>query len=85
MLFAGYPILAFYLDPEPETGGGYNLGGINGSGQIPSIGLFSLIDKDTPQSAYTHTSLETGDTFELVFSDEFNVDGRTFYDGELPS
>lgn len=41
----------------------------------------SLIDDDTPDDAKTHTSVN-GDKWELVFSDEFNVEGRTFYSGE---
>ncbi|KAK6204759.1 glucan synthase subunit [Scheffersomyces amazonensis] len=41
----------------------------------------SLIDPDTPQDAYTHISKD-GDTWNLVFSDEFNVIGRTFYSGD---
>lgn len=40
-----------------------------------------LIDEDTPESAKTHTSHD-GSTWDLVFSDEFNVDGRTFYPGD---
>jgi hypothetical protein len=27
--------------------------------------------------------METGETWDLIFSDEFNNDGRTFWDGEL--
>jgi beta-glucanase (GH16 family) len=42
-----------------------------------------LIDPDTPQAAMTRTSA-TGKKQKLVFSDEFNVDGRTFYDGDDP-
>jgi len=86
MLFAGYPVLTYYLTPNRHgTNGAYNLGGVNASGQIPSIGNFhTLIDKDTPQSAYTHTSLETGEVWELVFSDEFDSPGRTFYNGDDP-
>ena len=82
MLFAGYPIISYYTRSTKTTG--YNLGGINGTGQIPDMGLFSLIDPDTPESAYTHESLETGDSWDLVFSDEFNRDGRTFYSGDDP-
>ena len=51
------------------------------TGQIPNIGPFQLIDRDTPESAYTHTSYETGETWDLVFSDEFNNPGRTFWPG----
>ncbi|KAK4685737.1 beta-glucan synthesis-associated protein KRE6, partial [Tremellales sp. Uapishka_1] len=84
-LFCVYPILSQTLEKTSSTLGAYNLGGINSTGQIPSItGLRTLIDADTPTSAYTHTSLETGDEWELVFSDEFNTDGRTFYDGDDP-
>jgi beta-glucanase (GH16 family) len=42
-----------------------------------------LIDPDTPQSAMTRKSYD-GSTQKLVFSDEFNTDGRTFYDGDDP-
>lgn len=51
------------------------------SGQLPDIGPFQLIDRDTPESAYTHVSMETGETWDLVFSDEFNTPGRTFWPG----
>jgi beta-glucanase (GH16 family) len=51
------------------------------TGQLPDIGPFQLIDRDTPESAYTHTSFETGETWDLVFSDEFNTPGRTFWPG----
>lgn len=64
--------------------GGFNIGGINASGQIAEIGNFGLIDKDTPQDVYTKTSYIDGSTLELVFSDEFNTDGRTFYPGDDP-
>lgn len=49
------------------------------------MGNWGLIDIHTPQSAYTTTSL-TGDGTELdlVFSDEFNTAGRTFYPGDDP-
>lgn len=41
----------------------------------------SLVDPDTPQDARTATALD-GSKWTLVFSDEFNKEGRTFYDGE---
>ncbi|KAK8846852.1 hypothetical protein IAR55_005940 [Kwoniella newhampshirensis] len=87
MLFAGYPILSFYYGNDRSSGSntsGYNLGGINGSGQYPALGNFpSLIDPDTPQSAYQKTG-QNGDDWVLVFSDEFNKPGRTFFDGDDP-
>ncbi|RKP32454.1 beta-glucan synthesis-associated [Metschnikowia bicuspidata] len=41
----------------------------------------SLIDPDTPPSAHTKTT-RTGQTWTLTFSDEFNMEGRTFYEGD---
>src|SRR5215813_12087589 len=68
------------------TQGGFNLGGINATGQIASMsGNFGLIDLDTPQDAYTKYSYQNpNDEWDLVFSDEFNQDGRTFYPGDDP-
>lgn len=40
-----------------------------------------LIDPDTPDSALTKTAMD-GSDWNLVFSDEFNKEGRTFYDGD---
>jgi hypothetical protein len=42
-----------------------------------------LVDPDTPMEARTRISA-TGKKQKLVFSDEFNKDGRTFYDGDDP-
>jgi len=48
-------------------------------------GNLGLIDKDTPQEAYTKKSYTHPDqVLQLVFSDEFNQDGRTFYPGDDP-
>ncbi|EPQ51074.1 beta-glucan synthesis-associated [Gloeophyllum trabeum ATCC 11539] len=82
-LFAGYPIAAYYNRAQ-LTAVGYNYGGINGSGQIADLpGMPSLIDPETPQSAYAYTGTD-GKSYKLVFSDEFNTDGRTFYPGDDP-
>ncbi|KAG8904179.1 hypothetical protein FRB99_002127 [Tulasnella sp. 403] len=84
-LFAGFPLITYFTQHPLTTLGGYNLGGINSSGQVPSMtGNWALIDKDTPQEAYTYTSYQDGSTLELVFSDEFNVDGRSFLPGDDP-
>ena len=66
--------------------GGFNIGGINASGQIPAFaGNYGLIDRDTPHSAYTRSSYtDPSAELQLVFSDEFNVEGRTFYPGNDP-
>ena len=45
---------------------------------------FALIDKDTPTEAHTKKPYTSQDEFVLVFSDEFNTDGRSFYPGDDP-
>lgn len=48
-------------------------------------GNWGLIDLDTPQSAYIKQSYHDPEVkLQLVFSDEFNTDGRTFYPGDDP-
>jgi hypothetical protein len=80
-VFAGWPIAASITASRGTTLGAYNLGGINSTGQVPFIpGMPSLIDSDTPQSVMARTGFD-GHPYELVFSDEFNKDGRTFWEG----
>lgn len=62
---------------------GYNLGGVNGTGQYPEVRTPSMIDPDTPDSAYTKVGYD-GETWDLAFSDEFNAEGRTFFPGDDP-
>ena len=39
-------------------------------------GNFGLIDLDTPDDVRTKTDYVSGKTWQLIFSDEFNVEGR---------
>jgi hypothetical protein len=82
----GYPILSHFLAPQKQTTqGGFNLGGTNATGQVAAFPTnFELIDLDTPQDAYTKPSYDTGEDMVLVFSDEFETDGRTFFPGDDP-
>ena len=54
------------------------MGGINATGQIMET-AFRLIDKDTPLDAYSKASPVDGKNMQLVFSDEFELEGRSFY------
>jgi len=85
-LFAGFPLVSFFTRQKLTTNGGFGVGGINATGQLPSMnGNWALIDKDTPQEVYTKPGYtDSSVNMELVFSDEFNVDGRTFYPGDDP-
>jgi hypothetical protein len=42
------------------------------------------VDPDTPSAAMVTNSLVDGRPFQLVFSDEFELAGRTFHDGHDP-
>jgi hypothetical protein len=78
-------MISFFTKHSLSDLGGFNVGGINGSGQIPSMpGKLGLIDIKTPQTAYSMPSYMDGTEMQLVFSDEFEVDGRTFYPGDDP-
>ncbi|GLB44542.1 putative beta-glucan synthesis-associated protein [Lyophyllum shimeji] len=85
-LFAGFPILTHFLSKTQTTQGGFNLGGVNATGQIADLpGNWGLIDRDTPKDVYTKKSyMNPNDEWVLVFSDEFNQDGRSFYPGDDP-
>ncbi|KDN41045.1 hypothetical protein RSAG8_07751, partial [Rhizoctonia solani AG-8 WAC10335] len=57
VLFAGYPLIDYFTNPQASTLGAYNLGGINASGQVPELPSHrGLVDADTPKSAYTRKS-----------------------------
>ncbi|KAJ7472267.1 glycoside hydrolase family 16 protein [Mycena galericulata] len=81
-LFIGYPVVTFVNNHLLTTD--LTSASVNASGQVAAIGNFGLIDLDTPSDAYTMTSLYSGKEMKLVFSDEFNTDGRTFYPGDDP-
>lgn len=83
-LFAGYPIIAFYGKAPQNDLGASNIGGTNSTGQVSAFSnMPTLIDKDTDSSVYTKTGTD-GKTYNLVFSDEFETDGRTFWPGDDP-
>lgn len=85
-LFIGFPVISFSMRHEMSRLGGFNLGGINATGQVPAMpGNYALIDKDTPKDAYQKPSwLDPSVEMQLVFSDEFNTEGRSFYPGDDP-
>ncbi len=45
---------------------------------------FSPIDPETPKDVLLKTSRRDGEQWQLVFSDEFNTEGRSFYPGDDP-
>ncbi|KAG7451540.1 glycoside hydrolase family 16 protein [Guyanagaster necrorhizus] len=83
-LFVGYPIMTYVRDQNTTTTTTTTALGVNSSGEVPDMGNFGLIDADTPEDAYTFTSWRDGSEWQLVFSDEFETEGRTFYSGDDP-
>ncbi|TIB73153.1 hypothetical protein E3Q23_03085 [Wallemia mellicola] len=82
-LFAGYPLYAYYGKTNTVSHHG-QFAHYNKTGQIPwSMPRRGLIDPDTPMENRTRIGTD-GHLYELVFSDEFNEDGRTFWPGDDP-
>ncbi|KAL8286437.1 hypothetical protein RQP46_004454 [Phenoliferia psychrophenolica] len=81
-LFGGWPIYSYKIKTGFSSSNDLNGGTI--PGQVPNItGLPGLLDADTPTSVYSRTGFD-GKEYKLVFSDEFNTDGRTFWPGDDP-
>ncbi|KAF7315656.1 hypothetical protein MIND_00081100 [Mycena indigotica] len=65
-LFIGYPVLSFRSTEIGTTSSLGNLGGRNGTGQVPDIGNWGLIDAETPEIAYVVPSWNGGEDMQLV-------------------
>ncbi|PLB47889.1 putative beta-1,6 glucan synthetase [Aspergillus steynii IBT 23096] len=87
VLFVGYPVITaaknLHKGGNPVCEAGDTLCLDVGERPVLSNLRKGLIDPDTPESAKTKTSVD-GKEWKLVFSDEFNTPGRTFYDGDDP-
>ncbi|KAG8967767.1 hypothetical protein FRC03_009316 [Tulasnella sp. 419] len=74
-------------EKERDTIRGIISGAVGGSFGPYSVAdlpnMPSLIDPETPDSVKTRMGHD-GQEYELVFSDEFNTDGRSFYPGDDP-
>ncbi|KAH8827236.1 beta-glucan synthesis-associated [Flagelloscypha sp. PMI_526] len=82
-LFIFYPVYESITN-APQLNLISNNTHVNATGQAPKFfSMPSLIDDETPESAKTRTGMD-GEDYVLVFSDEFNTDGRSFYPGDDP-
>lgn len=84
LLFIVYPVLTF-VQRELNPAGSHQCESDPNclAGDMPLLQnvRHSLIDPDTPSDKHEITG-PNGDSLRLVFSDEFNENGRTFYDGD---
>lgn len=80
MVFIIYPVLTFSGSVDGHTPQKYEILSLYSYPQLLAIRT-SLVDPDTPKSALTRKARD-GKEWKLVFSDEFNKEGRTFYDGD---
>ncbi|KAL5003473.1 beta-glucan synthesis-associated protein-domain-containing protein [Aspergillus recurvatus] len=86
VLFIGYPVVTAmkgFEKTQPRCRPGDTLCLDVGDRPLLSNIRRGLIDPDTPESAHSKMSAD-GKVWKLVFSDEFNIPGRTFYDGDDP-
>ena len=87
MLFLGYPVLHTVSTEHADHDRAMSLG--RDANNVPKLQNMnslrtSLIDPDTPMDVRNRTRYRDGKPMVLVFSDEFNQDGRSFYPGEDP-
>ncbi|KAF7355633.1 hypothetical protein MSAN_01480800 [Mycena sanguinolenta] len=82
-LFISYPVISYIREgPADKLIEGNIL--VNKTGQVAELpNIPSLVDATTPSDAMTRTGFD-GQSYTLVFSDEFSEDGRTFYPGDDP-
>ncbi|MBW0498445.1 hypothetical protein O181_038160 [Austropuccinia psidii MF-1] len=83
MLFAGWPMFTYFRQHSLKE---FLLGFSDELGfkSVPNNpNILNLIDPDTPQDVKRRIGSD-GSEYQLVFSDEFNVDGRTFWPGDDP-
>jgi hypothetical protein len=61
------------------------LGGTSAKDVAQVPGVRNMVDADTPSDAMTRASwTDPSKTLKLIWSDEFNTDGRSFYPGDDP-
>ena len=87
-LFICYPVVSYYqqnsrnqeliAENTPINNPSENIAQPAQSFKMPT-----LVDDDTPEDAKTRSGWD-GEEYVLVFSDEFNTDGRSFYRGDDP-
>ncbi|CCF49383.1 hypothetical protein NDA11_001892 [Ustilago hordei] len=84
MLFLGYPVIIEIRKQHADGTASTSLSTTNTYTTFPMEMKRGLIDQQTPAAAYNRASPVDDSKWHLVFSDEFNIPGRTFWPGEDP-
>ncbi|KAJ7114369.1 beta-glucan synthesis-associated [Mycena epipterygia] len=81
-----YPLARHFMNKNKDSTDASASSALNNNNaNLPNISSWSLIDLATPQDAYTIPSYhDPSKSMKLVFSDEFETDGRSFYPGDDP-
>lgn len=83
-LFIALPVVTFVEDSNENTTPYFEDSSTSNNIQVPrSLHVPQLVDPATPESVKTRVGYD-GQNYLLVFSDEFNVDNRTFGPGNDP-
>ena len=83
-LFIFYPVYLYFRDSDMRQQIAESANAA--AGRRPATVHFQmpeLVDSETPDNVRSRVGFD-GHNYELVFSDEFNQDGRTFYPGDDP-
>ncbi|KAJ6527706.1 beta-glucan synthesis-associated protein-domain-containing protein [Mycena capillaripes] len=82
-LFISYPVVSYFQNRLTTDLIDSNIR-VNQTGQVAVLpNTPELVDPATPSDAHTRQGFD-GQSYSLVFSDEFGQDGRTFYPGDDP-
>ena len=74
-IFLAFPVTVYMIKYISDVKASAATIGPNGFKEVPLNNIRDLIDPDTPANAQSRTGYD-GQAYQLVFSDEFNVDGR---------
>ncbi|KAJ7923654.1 glycoside hydrolase family 16 protein [Mycena leptocephala] len=80
-----YPLARHFMNQNKGSTSNAPASSALNNANLPNISSWSLIDLATPKDAYTIPSYhDPSKSMKLVFSDEFETDGRSFYPGDDP-
>ncbi|KAJ7312591.1 glycoside hydrolase family 16 protein [Mycena albidolilacea] len=80
-----YPLARHFMNKSKDSTNASGANSALNNANLPNISSWSLIDLATPKDAYTIPSYhDPSKSMKLVFSDEFETDGRSFYPGDDP-